>query len=200
MNQFLRYYLPFFLLAYLLISFVLPSVRVYRKTGINPVTFKKTDSVHDYIGFVMKLLTGLFVLAVVIYSFSSSAYRWLVPVPYLDKEVVKLAGLVLAHVALLWIVIAQQQMKNSWRIGIDEKNKTGLVTNGLFRVSRNPVFLGMLCSVAGLFLLLPNLLTFCSMVCIYIVIQVQIRLEEAFLEKQHGLPYKAYKKQTRRLI
>jgi len=28
----------------------------------------------------------------------------------------------------------------SWRIGIDEKNRSGLVTQGLFALSRNPIF------------------------------------------------------------
>jgi protein-S-isoprenylcysteine O-methyltransferase Ste14 len=31
-------------------------------------------------------------------------------------------------------------MDNSWRIGIDEENKTGLVTKGIFSISRNPIF------------------------------------------------------------
>lgn len=37
MNDFLKYYLPVFLIAYLLVTFVLPSIRVYKQTGINPV-------------------------------------------------------------------------------------------------------------------------------------------------------------------
>jgi protein-S-isoprenylcysteine O-methyltransferase Ste14 len=51
--------------------------------------------------------------------------------------------------------IAQYQMSNSWRIGIDEKNKTELVTKGIF-YSRNPIFLGMIISILGIFLILPT--------------------------------------------
>lgn len=200
MNQFLRIYLPCFILGYLLVSFVWPTLRVYRKTGINPLRFGNTTTAHDYVGFIMKLLTGLFVVNVFVFSISPVAYEWLVPIPYLRSETVQLAGLLLAHGSLLWIVLAQQQMNNSWRIGIDEENKTALVTEGLFRVSRNPVFLGMLGSVAGLFLVLPNLLSFSCMAATYIVIQVQIRLEEAFLEQAHGALYRAYKKTVRRLL
>ena len=68
MNAFIIIYLPAFILAYLLISFVVPSIRVYRQTGINPVTFGKSDNAHDYIGGVMKLITGILVLTVFFHS------------------------------------------------------------------------------------------------------------------------------------
>jgi len=38
------------------------------------------------------------------------------------------------------------------------------------------------------------------MLTTYIVIQIQIRLEEEFLEKQHGEQYLNYRKSTRRLL
>jgi protein-S-isoprenylcysteine O-methyltransferase Ste14 len=200
MNAFIIIYLPAFIMAYLLISFVVPSIRVYKQTGINPVTFGNSDNAHDYIGGVMKLITGILVLTVFFHSLFPGLYNWLVPIPYLQNSIVQVAGLILAHLALFWIVLAQQQMKNSWRIGIDEKNKTGLVTHGLFAYSRNPVFLGMLFSVLGLFLVLPNLLTFFVAGSSYIIIQIQIRLEEVFLQKQHGDAYALYRATVRRLL
>jgi protein-S-isoprenylcysteine O-methyltransferase Ste14 len=90
-------------------------------------------------------------------------------------------------------------MKNSWRIGIDHDSKTELVTTGLFKYSRNPIFLGMLLSMVGLFFTTPNALTLIFLIVGYILIQIQIRLEEAYLEKDHGEVYKAYKKKVRRL-
>lgn len=200
MNEVLKYYLPLFLLAYLLITFVLPSVRVYKQTGINPVTFSKSDNAHDYIGTVMKVLTGLLVVAVLLFSFSTDAYSYLNPFEYLQKEWLLYTGLFLVHVALIWVVIAQSHMKQSWRIGIDVKNKTALVTNGLFSISRNPVFLGMIISTAGIFLILPNAITFFVAVTSYIIVQIQIRLEEEHLQKMHGTIYSDYKQKVKRLI
>ena len=91
------------------------------------------------------------------------------------------------------------QMSNSWRIGIDEQNKTDLITKGLFSISRNPIFLGMIICVAGLFLVIPNAISLCILVTTYIVIHIQIRLEEEFLKKQHGEQYISYQSKTRRL-
>lgn len=200
MEDFLKYYLSLFLLAYLLITFVIPSVRVYWQTGINPVTFGKSDNAHDYIGSIMKVLTGLLIVAVLLFSFSERAYQYLVPINYLEVTWIKYTGLLSVHASLIWIVIAQYHMKQSWRIGVDEKNKTELITTGFFSLSRNPIFLGMILSTIGIFLFIPNAITFFTMAATYIIIQIQIRLEEEHLVKQHGAIYTAYKQRVRRLI
>jgi protein-S-isoprenylcysteine O-methyltransferase Ste14 len=94
----------------------------------------------------------------------------------------------------------RSQMGNSWQIGIDEENRSELVTHGVFRVSRNPVFPGMIFTVWGLFLALPNALTFTLSFAIWFIIQIQIRLEEDFPEQQFGQSYQDYKLKTRRLL
>ena len=127
-------------------------------------------------------------------------YQYLVPISYLMKDVFLIIALILIHLSLLWISVAQYQMSNSWRVGIDENNKTELITKGLFSYSPDPIFLRMVISVAGIFFILPNTLTFFLMLTTYIVIQIQIRLEEEFLEKQHGEQYLIYKKTTKRLL
>ncbi len=200
MEPFLKFYLPVYFLTYLLIVFIVPTIRVYRQTGINPVTFGKTGNAHDYIGGVMKMLVILLLISILIYSFSTKAYDYLTPLPYLEKKWADISGLSLIHLSLLWTLLAQYQMGRSWRIGIDEKNKTTLVTKGVFSISRNPIFLGMIISMLGLFLILPNVLTFFIAWGTYIVIQVQIRLEEEYLLQQHGRLYEDYKGKVRRLI
>lgn len=200
MEVFLKLYLPIYLLFYLAVAFVLPSYRTWKQTGINPITFGKEDTAHNYIGFVMKLLIALLFIMTLVYSLSTKLYEYLLPVWYMDNQLVMIAGLVLIHASLIWIAIAQYQMSNSWRIGIDEENKTQLVTKGVFSISRNPIFLGMIVTVFGLFLILPNALSLFLTCSSNIIIQIQIRLEEEFLERQHGQSYQNYKSKTRRLI
>ena len=196
----LKIYLPIYLILYMLVAFVIPTYRTYKQTGINPITFGKNDNAHDYIGFIMKVLIVLLFVAVLTYSMSEKMYYYLVPISYLQTQILTITGLALIHIALVWISIAQFQMSNSWRIGIDEKNKTKLVTDGVFSISRNPIFLGMIISVLGLFFIVPNALTFFLTITTYIVIQIQIRLEEEFLQKQHAQDYVNYKLKTKRLI
>ncbi len=196
----LHIYLPIYLLLYLLLAFVIPTYKTYKATGINPITFGKADNAHDYIGFVMKIFIGLLFVTVLLFSFGNTAYQYCSPILFLENNKTQFVGLVLIHISLIWIAIAQYQMSKSWRIGIDEKNKTNLITKGIFSISRNPIFLGMIVSVLGLFFILPNALSFFTAVATYFIIHIQIRLEEAFLLGQHGEQYLGYKKKTRRLI
>lgn len=196
----LKIYLPIYLLFYFGIAFILPTWRTYRQTGIWPVMFKRSASAHDYIGRLMKwLVAGLF-LSAICYAPGEATYRWLAPVTYLQTNPLRIAGILLIHLSLVWIFIAQLQMGNGWRIGIDAQHKTALVTHGVFSISRNPVFLGMIATAWGLFAILPNVLSFFTALGTYWIIQVQIRLEEAFLKEQLGETYLQYQQTTKRLL
>lgn len=194
------YLLIFFILS-LVMVFAVPTYLIYKKTGINPITFGKEDNPHNYIGGVFKILIALLVVVFILNVFAPGFYqKFLLPIGYMQNPTVFYVGLVLLHLSMFWIFIAQMQMGKSWRIGIDEKNKTEFVTKGLFSVSRNPIFLGMIVAIFAAFLLLPNLFTFFIAFAGYIIIQIQIRLEEEFLQKQFGNEYVHYKTKTRRLI
>lgn len=201
MDAFLKIYLPIFLVGFILLVFVVPSIRVYRQTGINPFRFAtKHDEAHDYIGASMKVFILFLLVAVVLFSFSDAAYQYLAPFSYMKAKSLKITGLVLGHLSLLCIIIAQYNMRQSWRIGIDYQNRTALITNGFFRISRNPIYLSLLAGLVGMFLLLPNAITFAVLFAAYIVLHITMRLEEDFLQKQHGETYLDYKKKVRRLI
>jgi protein-S-isoprenylcysteine O-methyltransferase Ste14 len=200
MKNILIFYLPVYLLIYIGVAFVIPTYRTWKKTGVNPITFGKADTAHNYIGFVMKVLIALLFVSVLLFSLGEGFYQYTNPIMYLEKQYLLIGGLVIIHLSLVWIIIAQYQMSTSWRIGIDETHKTQLVTKGIFGISRNPIFLGMILSVLGLFLILPNALSLLLTVTTYFVIQIQIRLEEEFLERQHGKVYLEYKRKVRRLI
>lgn len=197
----MKLYLFIFIVISLLLVFAVPTYLTSRKTGINPITFGKEDNAHNYIGRIFKILMALLFAVFAVNLFSPDIYRkFLVPIAYLENHTVFYIGLVLLHISMLWIIIAQLQMGKSWRIGIDEDHKTEFITKGLFSVSRNPIFLGMITALFAAFLLLPNILTFFLAFAGYILIQVQIRMEEAFLQKQFASEYSDYKSKTRRLI
>ncbi len=201
MDSFLKIYLLIFIGLFIILVFVVPSVRVYKKTGINPFRFiTKHDKAHDYVGASMKIFIFLILIVVIIYSFFDSVYIFLAPFGYLETRTLKVIGLLVGHISLIGIMIAQWQMRLSWRIGIDYENKTALVTGGFFKLSRNPIYLFLLTSLIGLFLIIPNAVTFAVLFASYLILQVTMRLEEEFLEKQHGEAYQQYKRKVRRLI
>ena len=97
-------------------------------------------------------------------------------------------------------MIAQIQMGLSWRIGFNKNESTVLIGAGLFRFSRNPIFLGMMATQCGFFLLLPSALTLVILVQVYFMLRVQVRLEEEYLANVHGNDYKNYLLSVRRWI
>lgn len=197
METYIKPYLWLIFLLYGGIVLVLPTYRVWKQTGVNPLTFGATDSAHDYVGQAFRVLLGVLLLTILVYCFTDW-YAWLTPISWLERPVIGATGIGLMSLSLLWIMLAQYQMSQSWRIGIDETHRTTLVTTGIFAHSRNPVFLGMLFGILGLFLVLPNAVTFCLLGVSYVVMQLQVRLEEEFLERQHGGAYQAYRNQARR--
>lgn len=171
---------------------------VWKKTGVNPIVFKASDNAHDFAGQVFKLLFALFIAVVLIYSLWPEAYRYTVPIDWLGLPWLKWLGVALLLVSLGWTVLAQAQMGESWRIGIDEEHRTLLVQSGVFRHSRNPIFLGMMFTLLGLFLVIPNALTLLTFVMGVVLIQIQVRLEEEFLAEMHGHEYAEYRMRVRR--
>jgi protein-S-isoprenylcysteine O-methyltransferase Ste14 len=196
----LRYFLPLFFLAYIAAAFFWRSFIVRKKTGINPVVFKGSDSPHDYIGRIFKLLFALIAIVILIYSFSPRAYPYFMPIDWLERLWIKSIGVALLLLSLVWTVVAQAQMAESWRIGIDQEHKTPLVKTGVFGFSRNPIFLGVMITLFGLFFVIPNALTLLILVTGIVVIGVQVRLEEEFLTMTHGEEYIEYRRAVRRWL
>ncbi|MFA6402745.1 MAG: isoprenylcysteine carboxylmethyltransferase family protein [Salinivirgaceae bacterium] len=191
-------YILAFLTIYFLVVFVVPSVRVKRKTGINPYVFKNTDSAHDFLGKVSAPITSLIFIVALVNLIYPTGLHYFAPFTWLQISILKYSGFAIIHLALLWIIIAQLQMSNSWRVGIDHSTKTELKTNGLFSISRNPVFLGMLLTLAGIFFIVPNAITLLVFVTSTLLFQVQVRLEEEYLAKTHGENYLNYCRKTGR--
>jgi len=193
-------YLLLFFLVYFLVVFVLRSYLLWKKTGVNPLTFNKDDDAHGYNGKVFSFISVLELIVISIYTFSDNWRDILLPLWYLEYPILQKIGCVMLLLSLVIVWVAQSQMAESWRIGIDEENKTELVTNGLFRYSRNPIFLGIMVANIGLFLVLPNAFTMLIVALSTISVNTQIRLEEEFLEKEFGKKYTEYKEKVNRWI
>jgi protein-S-isoprenylcysteine O-methyltransferase Ste14 len=81
------------------------------------------------------------------------------------------------------------------------ENPTELATAGPFRISRHPMYLGMVAILLGEAIILGSLITFLSPI-LYIIISewLYIPFEEANLENVFGKQYRDYKKKVRRWI
>jgi protein-S-isoprenylcysteine O-methyltransferase Ste14 len=108
------------------------------------------------------------------------------------------AGLMFAGITLL--VAAQLNLGASWRIGIEERARPGLVTGGLYQFCRNPIFLALLVIIAGYTLMIPTVLSFALLIGAYVVIRLQISAEESYLIRTYGESYRDYARKIGRLV
>ena len=91
-------------------------------------------------------------------------------------------------------------MKDSWRAGIPDKDKTELVTTGIYRFSRNPAFLGFDLMYVGALMLYGNLLTLGFSVFAIVMLHSQILQEERYLVNTFGAPYQEYCRHVSRYL
>lgn len=196
----MRFFIPLYFILFFTVSFLGISFTVARKIGKNPNVLPKDDSACGLIGFYFKItVITLFIYTVLLLLFPQTVFSTF-RINILDLDSIRYAGITLMITSFIWVVTAQVQMKNSWRIGIDCKTKTELITHGLFRFSRNPIFLGMMVSLIGFFLAFPTVIAFIFSLMGCILMQIQIRLEEEYLQKQHGQAYLTYKKRVGRML
>lgn len=193
-------YLLFYFIIYSSLVFFLRSYLLWRKTNINPLTFNKTDDAHGYNGKVFTFISLLEFGVILFYALAPEKSHYLLPFWYLELPILIQIGWVLLVFSLIIVWLAQSNMKGSWRIGIDEINKTKLITEGLYSYSRNPIFLGIVIANVGLFLVMPNAFTLLIVSLSTISINTQVRLEEEFLDKKFGKEYINYKNNVSRWI
>ena len=113
----------------------------------------------------------------------------------------KVAGLMLALGGLAGVLSAQTGMGTSWRIGVEETERTELVTRGLFSVVRNPIFTAMVTVQGGVTLMVPTWLSLAALVCLILAVELQVRLiEEPYLLRAHPVTYRNYAAQTGRFL
>jgi protein-S-isoprenylcysteine O-methyltransferase Ste14 len=123
------------------------------------------------------------------------------PIPALDGPVGHAVGLVLAVGGIALTFSAQLAMGDSWRVGVDPGERTELVTDGPFRLVRNPIYSAMLPTVLGLVLVVPNALAVAAIVTLFVGLELQVRLvEEPYLLRVHGDAYASYSARVGRFV
>jgi len=110
------------------------------------------------------------------------------------------AGAVLLFGGLVLQAAAMLDLGASWRIGIEERARPGLVTGGLYRFSRNPIFLALIVVLAGYTLLLPTMLSALILAGACIAIRQQIAEEERYLVRTYAEQYLQYARRVGRLL
>jgi protein-S-isoprenylcysteine O-methyltransferase Ste14 len=149
---------------------------------------------------------GIFIPPPLIYAaifFLSILMQKIIPIDnsFFESQNATIAGIVLIAIALLFILPALIKFVQSKNTLVTIKSATSLQTKGIYSLTRNPMYMGLLILYSGIAMLEGNWWTFIFIPLIIIIVQSYvIRGEENYLQRAFGEEYNAYRKKVRRWI
>ncbi|MDP4211288.1 MAG: isoprenylcysteine carboxylmethyltransferase family protein [Bacteroidota bacterium] len=120
---------------------------------------------------------------------------------FFQTSIAHLGGSVIIAFGLMTTAPALRQFFKTKNTLITVKPATSLQTNGIYSVSRNPMYLGLLFVYLGVALIFGNWWTIILLPLLFVLINYFIILqEEKYLLKAFGASYSDYKKKVRRWL
>jgi protein-S-isoprenylcysteine O-methyltransferase Ste14 len=184
-----------------LLLWKIKKIKQVKTTGINPDVLKKSPSnLQRFMGTMFNLLTCYAVLIIIAHTVNLQYYSLFSRFELLNHNDIKFLGFGIGIIGLCFCLYAQLKMGKSWRVGIDETVKTDLIKTGLYKIIRNPTYLGLYIMNLGVWLIWPTWTVFILNVFFIYTLEIQVRCEEDFLEGTYGMDYLEYKDKTKRYI
>ena len=97
----------------------------------------------------------------------------------------RIVGIVIGMIGVIFFALATITMKTSWRVGIPEE-KTALITNGIYKWSRNPAFVGFDLLYLSMCLMFFNIPLVLVSVWAAVMLHLQILQEEKHMYHMFG--------------
>lgn len=129
------------------------------------------------------------------------AAKWTIPLPFVVPDILRNIGFALVIVGFLCGVAAFVEFRRA-RTTIDPHGSvTSIISSGVYRFTRNPIYLGFALMLIGLPL---NSGSYWGLILAPVLIlsfnNLVIQHEEAYLEKKFGGVYTGYKSRVRRWL
>jgi protein-S-isoprenylcysteine O-methyltransferase Ste14 len=168
-----------------------------RKKGIFTNRLAKGNKPKKTARIEMCLLVATYGTAIIqCASVFLSRYLFSLALPYALRWI----GIAVVACGVMFFLLAITSMRDSWRAGVDESQKTAIVTTGVYRISRNPAFVGFDLLYIGTALAMPNVVMLCAAIVSILLMHLQILEEERYLPVAFGNEYLAYRAKTPRYL
>lgn len=113
-----------------------------------------------------------------------------------ESTLTYLIGSILVVSGALFFLWSAISMKSAFRMGIDIDKTYTLITNGAFKLSRNPTYVSMWLLFLGYFILYANFFFLGTLIFMIFALEYQIRKEETLLSNLFKDEYLEYRKKT----
>ena len=146
------------------------------------------------------LLSGAHLIIALLVSALTEVISSFVRLPVIEILPLALVGLILLAIGFTIRYLAFKLIFKLNKGFLPKYVPENLITDGVFRISRNPAYLGILLMLTGAFLLAANLLMVVVVVLEFVRFNGMASREEKMLAKEFGEAYTSYKKKTRRWL
>ena len=170
--------------------FVAKNILLARKTG-EQIRGKNKEATISIVFF------AVFIAFTIVFSFFGVSIG---NVEMISQNYGTVIGIVLLAINIAVSLVSLADLKDSWRVGVLEDQKTELISSGIYRFTRNPYFLSYLFMFAAYTVLLQNLILLVLSLVGFILIHKMILKEEAYLSLIHGSSYRQYINKVPRYI
>ncbi len=140
-------------------------------------------------------------LLFVIPILASVPLQWVCPVPFVSAPLRWIAGASLFGLGLVLNVVGFWNQRRAGTDPIPFTPTTRIVSQGLYRFTRNPMYLGFALWTLGLALLVNSAWMLLAVpIGLVLIDRLVIVREEAYLERKFGEEYLRYKNRVRRWV
>jgi protein-S-isoprenylcysteine O-methyltransferase Ste14 len=112
----------------------------------------------------------------------------------------KWVGVFVAFEGMLFLYFSLWQMGRFTKMGLPKNDPIQLQTKGIYRLSRNPMYMGLILLAIASVLFVPNYLNMAFAFIGIFIHNLIIQGEEKFLEKKFGTEYQEYRSNTKRYL
>jgi protein-S-isoprenylcysteine O-methyltransferase Ste14 len=121
--------------------------------------------------------------------------------PHLNPMSFQILGAALSSVGLVLVTSALGLFRRYGTRKEPWKPSAALVTDGVYKLTRNPMYVGMLLAYAGIMLMAGWLFSLGPFLTVVLILQFYVvRREEAYLQRRFGDDYRMYREQVRRWV
>lgn len=183
--------------AFILLAVVARSFVQYKRNGDFGIRAASLSApMIEILPGTMFVITFCLAFGVILIGyFGKVPLLFVVPLPF------QALGLAVGTCGILVTLLSQIQMGDSWRIGVDQKETTTLITHGIYARSRNPIYFGIYIFWLGLCFTFAHLLLWaCALICCICIELIVRKIEEPYLIEVHGDVFQKYMRETNRYI
>ena len=178
--------IPLLAMLSIIAATLVRGIAIRRKTGDRPWAFASAKGVQRIAGSSFAFSVAALIAAAVLAPVSDTGWT--------------ITAAIIAIVGAAIVMVAQVQMGRAWRVGVREGDAPLFISHGLFRYSRNPIFVGMMLVGLSAAMVSGTWWSWSALAVFIASCAVQVRIEEAHLEASFGQSYREFRSSVPRWV